>query len=265
MIKRTSTRSSASKQAQNPIPAPQPPAPTPTSPPSAMRALPFVLALIVAVSGAGYFVHASSQKNEGLLQTSEIQVREGVDPKEVEQVIKRVRELVFTNEQELPAVATIEDVSVLRPQTPVLYRDAQNGDRVLLWQDLIVVFSTVRQRVLAVMPIVGNSASTANTQPPEQAQNTPVPETPTIEVRNGTPTAGLARVLSDQLKSMGFKVLTPTDAQNKGYTKTKIWVSTDKPFPETLKRLLEVTGGEVVNTLPAEGSTQADILIIVGA
>lgn len=63
---------------------------------------------------------------------------------------------------------------------------------------------------------------------------------------------------------MGFTVLAPTDAQNKGYVKTKIWVSTDKPFPETLKRLLEVTGGEVVNTLPSEGSTQADILIIVG-
>lgn len=229
-----------------------------------MRALPFLVALIVLVGGAGYFVHASNQKTDGSIEASQLQVREGVDPKEVEQVIKRVRELVVTNDQELPAVATIEDVSVLRPQNPVLYRDAQNGDRVLLWQDLIVVFSSTRQRVLAVMPIIGSGAPTANAQPAEQAQNTPVPETPTIEVRNGTPTAGLARVLSDQLKSMGFTVLAPTDAQNKGYVKTKIWVSTDKPFPETLKRLLEVTGGEVVNTLPSEGSTQADILIIVG-
>lgn len=229
-----------------------------------MRVLPFLIALIVLVGGAGYFVHASNQKTEGSLDASQLQVREGVDPKEVEHVIKRVRELVVTNEQELPAVATIEDVSVLRPQNPVLYRDAQNGDRVLLWQDLIVVFSASRQRVLAAMPIIGGGAPTASA-PAEQPQNTPVPETPTIEVRNGTPTAGLARVLSDQLKAMGFTMLAPTDAQNKGYVKTKIWVSSDKPFPETLKRLLEVTGGEVVNTLPAEGSTQADILIIVGA
>lgn len=230
-----------------------------------MRALPIAILLIVVVGGVGYFVNAA-MKDKSSIDSSDIQVREGVDPKEVASVISRVREMVAVSADEMPTVATVQDISVLRPQNPTLYRDAQNGDKLLVWSDKVVVFSTAKDRVLVAMPI-NIGPETSQTAPSDArvaaASATEEPRV-TIEVRNGTPTPGVARTLSERLKTDGFQTLAPGDANNKTYTSTVIYNATGKTIPKTLEKLVAATGGSVVTSLPGEGTSKADLLIIVG-
>lgn len=256
-------------KAQAPVPQPDSlPIAGPTKGSGYAKAFPIVLVIVLLIGGLGYFVQASIN-GKAVSDLSDVQVRDGVDPKEVANVIDRVRELVAVKEDELPTVATIQDISVLQPQNPTLYRDAENGDKLLVWSDKVVVYSTAKNRVLVAMPInisaetapqsSGNSTVAAATVTPTAA-----PEDATIEVRNGTPTAGLARTLNDKLKAAGFKTVAPGDAKTKNYTKTMILNASGKSLPDTLAALVKETGGTVVDALPEEGKSPADILVIVG-
>lgn len=270
MIKRTSTpRTASSRTAKasvaSPVTETSSAQPLPQKGSGYMRAMPLAILLVILVGGIGYFVNAS-MKNTSSIDASDIQVREGVDPNEVAAVIDRVRELVAVSTEEMPTVATVQDISVLRPQNPMLYRDAQNGDKLLVWSDKVVVFSAAKDRVLVAMPInIGPETSQTAPSDARVAAASAVEEPRiTIEVRNGTPTPGVARTLSEKLKSDGFQMLAPGDANNKTYTSTVIYNATGKTIPKTLEKLVAETGGTVVNTLPGEGASKADLLIIVG-
>jgi hypothetical protein len=271
MIKRTSAAKAPSSRAK----ASQAPAALETAPMTAApskgsgysRAIPIVIALVLVVGGGAYFVNAAMKGKSGS-DLSNIEVRDGVDPKEVANIIDRVRELVAVQGDELPTVATVQDISVLRPQNPTLYRDAQNGDKLLVWSDKVVVYSASKDRLLVVMPInVTSDTTTQNAPSDTRVAAATVSEEPkvTIEVRNGSPTPGAARVLNDKLKAEGFQTLAPADAKNKTYSSTIIYNATGKAIPKTLERLIASTGGTVVTAAEGEGSTSADLLIIVGA
>lgn len=273
MIKRTTTAKTSSRSTKIQSVAPeletQSPAP-PTRNSGYARALPIALILVVLLGGTGYLVRAAMQSRSGS-NSQDLQVREGVDPQVVANVINRVRELVAVTADELPTVATIQDITVLRPQNPTLYRDAQNGDKLLVWSDKVVVYSSNMDRVLVAMPInlgpdTSQAAPNANTQVAAATAATAAAEAEvTIEVRNGTETAGAARVLSDKLKAEGFSTLAPADAKNKTYTSTVIYNATGKSVPKTLEKLVASTGGRVVTAVEGEASTKADLLIIVGS
>jgi hypothetical protein len=271
MIKRTSAPKTASTRVAKTAPIAStsetlPTQPTPQKGNGYARTIPLAVLLVVLVGGAGYFVNAA-MKSRSAGDISNIQVREGVDPKEVASVIDRVRELVAVSRDEMPTVATVQDISVLRPQNPTLYRDAQNGDKLLVWSDKVVVFSTSMDRVLVAMPInIGPETSQTAPSDARVAAASATEEEPrvTIEVRNGTPTPGVARTLSEELKKEGFQTLAPGDANNKTYTSTVIYNTTGKAVPKTLEKLVAATGGTVVTALPGEGTSKADLLIIVG-
>lgn len=272
MIKRTSAPKTTSTRATRTAPAAassetMPSQPMPQQGSGYARAIPIAVLLMVLVGGVGYFVNAAMKaKSSG--DMSNIQVREGVDPKEVATVIDRVRELVAVNKDEMPTVATIQDVSLLRPQNPALYRDAENGDKLLVWSDKVVVYSATQGKLLVVMPInVAPQETTQNNTPePERVAAATAEQEPavSIEVRNGTPTAGAARVLSDRLKADGYTMLNPVDAKKKDYASTVIYNASGKSIPKTLEKLVASTGGKVVTTIEGEGTTTADLLIIVG-
>ncbi|QQR60515.1 LytR C-terminal domain-containing protein [Candidatus Uhrbacteria bacterium] len=271
MIKRTSavkTPSSRAKASQAPIAletAPMTPAPSNGS--GYSRVIPIVIALVLVIGGGAYFVSAAMNGKSGS-DMSNIEVRDGVDPKEVANIIERVRELVVADSDEMPTVATVQDISVLRPQNPTLYRDAQNGDKLLVWSDKVVVYSATKDRLLVVMPInVTPDTTTQNTPPDARVAAATAAEEPsvTIEVRNGSATPGAARVLNDKLKAEGFQTLAPADAKNKAYPATIIYNATGKAIPKTLEKLIASTGGTVVTAAEGEGRTSADLLIIIGA
>ncbi len=192
--------------------------------------------------------------------SSMMQVRDGIDPKQISDVVARVRELVATKADEQPTVATVQDISILRPQNPALYRDAENGDRLLVWSDKAVVYSVSKDRLLVVIPVSATPQAA-----PVQASPSGTEPAVTIEVRNGSATLGAARTLSDVLKADGFQALEPAEAKDKAYSATVIYNVTGKTIPKTLEKLVQATGAKVVTSLAGEKASLADLLIIVGA
>jgi hypothetical protein len=187
---------------------------------------------------------------------------------DVKSLVARVARHIVVNEGEDPTIATIEDADLLRAQSPTFYKDAQNGDRLLVWSDKAVLYSTSRDLLLAVMPVSlpppADASSTSMAQ--TTTSTTEVVEQATIEVRNGTRTSGLGRKMVDTLKAAGLTVLPATDARLKTYEKTVIIVKdATASFPKTLQTIKEITNAEVVPASLEEGQLKGDIVVIVGA
>lgn len=173
---------------------------------------------------------------------------------EIPALVTRVRELVDIADEDAPAVATVTDIDALRAQSPLFYRDAQNGDRLLVWKDKIVLYSAAQGRVIAAQPI----------ELPSTEEAAPQTETPIILVRNGSGRAGLAANVTDRLSADGYRMSDPGNAAA-SYPRSVIVVAEGKAFPQTVNALQAVIGGEV-QTLPAgEASFSEDILVILGA
>jgi len=214
--------------------------------------------VLIMVGASGYGVYAFVQK-KGAGNLGGIKVREGVDPQQIAGIIERVREFVFTNANEVPTVATIQDVELLKPQNPSLYRDAENGDKLLVWTDKVVVFSETKDRVLVVMPI------NANQQAASQPEATVVEKKDIkIEVRNGSSVTGAAKTLSSQLASNGFAVLNPNDAARRDYSETLIYSVSGKVNASFIEEIVKLTGGKLVDSIEGEKTTAADVLIVLG-
>lgn len=240
----------------------------------AARALPFLFAVLILVLIGTY---AYKAKNRVSVGNQNVQVAQG-DAREMQALINKVSSVVVVTGDEVPSVATIQDIDLVRAQNPILYRGAQNGDRLLVWSDKAVVFSVAQQKVLSVMPLIKDQgdiqyvqrliSALNGTQVPAQttstASSTQAIANPTIEVRNGTPTAGRARTMSDQLKAAGFTTIAPGDAANKSYTKTVIYVTKQGVSQATIDKLKQATGGEVVTSLTGEASSKADIIVVIG-
>jgi hypothetical protein len=189
-------------------------------------------------------------------------------PDSIRELINKVSKHIIVKANEDPTVATIQDVDILKRQNPMFYKDAQNGDRLLIWSDKAVLYSAPRDIILAVLPIslpasalnqqVGSASGTAAGQAKA--------ETAIIEVRNGTGTVGMAKLMADKLSQLGLSVLKPADAKKKDYTQTVVVKLTDKELPQTLQAIMAATGNARVVTLPAgENASKADFLVIVGA
>jgi hypothetical protein len=187
------------------------------------------------------------------------------------ELIYKVSHHILVNANETPTIATVQDPDMLRDRDPIFYKDAQVGDRLLIYSDKAILYSEARDLILAVLPAY---VAQRSTQPPTNTTTSTSSATTTsqipqemakIEVRNGTRTAGLARILADKLKALGLDVITSRDANVKNYQNTIISVMSDKPFPNTVKVLSDLLHAPIVPLPASEKNVKGDIVIIIGA
>ncbi|MDD2786154.1 MAG: LytR C-terminal domain-containing protein [Patescibacteria group bacterium] len=205
------------------------------------------------------------------------------DTTDVASLIARVSSLIVTKDGEEPTVATVQNADMLRQgkqEISEFYKDVQNGDRLLVWSDKAILYSTKLDKLLAVLPspsllLSGNSTSTPSVVEPASATSTPSTpavstadvktENAAVEVRNGTNVAGLARTMSNLLKTKDIRVTLVGDAKNRNYATTVIYKLSDKDLPATLAALSAATKTEVKQ--PAAGEISGfngDFVVIVG-
>ncbi len=225
----------------------------------------FALMAVNAIKGKG---KGPAANTPAVTQNNKIPQAAATD---VENVVSRVSQLILTKNDEQPTVATVQDADLLRQGNPLFYKDAENGDRLLVWSDKAVLYSTKQDKLLAVMPIAMNQQATGTTaNAPEAATSTQVAastvesEKAAIEVRNGTMTAGLAKKLSTMLKDQKLDVQYVTDAKKKDYTETVVYKLTDKPLDATVQAIVKAVNAKVVDSLPAETGAKGDVLVVVG-
>ena len=226
-----------------------------------------IAALVVLVAGLATLWYVPQYVAHKKAATSPERVALNTD--QVQSLVAKVSAHIQVKQGEQPTVATIQDVEILRAQNPDFYKDAQNGDRLLIWSDKAVLYSSSQDKLLAVLPIrIPETPATGTTSqnpvlPPITAPKAPVAENPTIDVRNATQVTGLAKTVADRLTAAGLKVGQIVSA--KPLADTLIVVQAGKSFPETVKKLAELTGGRVA-TLPAgEASFNSDIVVLIGA
>jgi hypothetical protein len=175
---------------------------------------------------------------------------------DVREILARVAEHVVIPRYGMPRLATITNPEAAKQANP-LYKDAELGDKVLLWEDALIVYSPLKDRIIALYAptiaqegrevLVGTIATSSN----------PL----TVEIRNGTRIRGEAGRIREIIRNnQHFRVIRIGDAHP---LDTTIIVSLLDP--SMLKSLLEVTSG-TIGVLPrGEASSTADVLVLLGA
>lgn len=105
-----------------------------------------------------------------------------------------------------------------------------------------------------VLPSVSPSPSTS-----------PSTVKPTIEVRNGTATTGLAKKIGDTLKKDGYTIIATGNAKSKTVEKTKIYAPKVTQADDAAKLADSLNASSETDFPKDEAKTTADILIILGS
>lgn len=216
------------------------------------------LPLLIALIGVGF---ALSLMIAGLFVVFFTSLPDATADNELkmESLLERVSKHILVNQFEQPIIATVEDPLALKQSNPDFYQYAQIGDSLIIWSDKAILYSGKHDVILGVLPLGTLSASGQG-----KVYEAELVEQPKIEVRNGTYTPSLARGLVNILEEEGFDALNPRDSYNKPYKETLVINASDQEFPDTMERMLELTGG-IESELPiSETNVKGDILIILG-
>lgn len=251
-----------------PIPESAPIAP----PKGSTRMPPMAVGLVVVIFAAAAFLFlkngmykSAQDQSAGSAQSSvSDQPIPSASQEEIVALIAKVAAHITVKKDESPTIATIQNADMLRAQNPSFYKDAQVGDRLLIWSDKAVLYSPASDKVLSVLPItLPPNAGTASTS--TMVSSTVAIGDMKIEVRNGSGITGLGKTTAANLTAKGFTVLPATSALSSTPYEKSIIIVTDKASASAVSKLQEVTGASVVTSPPAvEGTPKGDILLIVG-
>lgn len=206
--------------------------------------------LFVAAVAAFVWSYMNYQKAKDQLHA---QGAQALSQQEVRHIVRSVGKLIMLPEGE-PTIAVIKDVTALQQQP--FFKNAQNGDVVLVYKEQAIIYSPKRGIVVNVGPVVKDQNTTST--PSEVA----APVETSVEVRNGSTIVGKATNVGDEIDALdGFKVATTTNAKNKDYAKTII-VNLKAKDVSALESKFGVTA---VTALPVgEASSTADVVVILG-
>lgn len=223
--------------------------------------------LVVALVGAGGWYAWRSQSSDDLARLSANAGAKLTDD-QVQRLIERISRFMVLPDEENPSVVVIRDAASLAQQQS-FYRGAKDGDILVVYSSRAIIYDAKANKLVNVGPIVRNDAAPAPLAS-GSAQISPSvtpaePEKVTVEVRNGTSTAGLAGSTASDLKKNSW-ITTATAADAKGtYTKTVIVDLSKGSKPNAVAKLKELFSADVVTELPkGEAASTVDILVIVG-
>ena len=225
----------------------------------------FILILIVvgAIAGGGWYFFNKGQ------QGFTIRPGEKLSDEQVAELIERVGRFLVLPRDEQPSVAAISD-AVSLSQRQVFYENAKDGDILIVYSNKAIIYDAEADKLVNVGPIVRTDVApttASGSEPVGSPEPTPEPVAVTVEVRNGTSTAGLAGAMAAELKENElYTRVTPADATG-SYTETIIVDLTggDEGKAATLQLLADDLNAEVVTELPdGERASTHDILIIIG-
>lgn len=169
--------------------------------------------------------------------------------------------MFLSGRAELPSgtstVATVKDVESLRQKDP-FFAKAANGDKVIQFDREALLYRPATDKIVRLGPSNDSSIASSTTT---GTANTATAGKTSVEVRNGTQTAGLAAKWKTKLNAGTLYFVDKVGNAGKDtYTQAYVVNLTGKDV-SALEKDLGVTA---VTTLPAgEAASSADVLIIV--
>ena len=225
-----------------------------------------VALVLVTVLVVGLFfvvIHFKSKpsggrKGESIANSLEKQGQKGQEmtDAEIKLLIQKVGKLILLPADVDPMIATIEDVDKLKIDQP-FFQNAENGDKVLIYKNKALVYSSKKNVLINVGPVytdslAGNKESVVDLEPVIL----------NLEVRNGTSVVGAGGRIANELGAKEeYKVIDISNAANKDYEETII-VNLSGNDVSALEKEFGVTA---ITELPeGELSSQSDVVVIIG-
>jgi hypothetical protein len=170
---------------------------------------------------------------------------------------QKVSQLIDLPAQEVSNIATVKDINKLEGQP--FFAKAQNGDSVLVYERLqkVVVYRSSTNKIIEVGPLEVLRTSTSPTAAQQKA---------TIDIYNGTTTAGLAKTVEELLKSKrtDIEIGEVGNAAKNDYKKTVI-VILNNNFQTLAEEIAEQLDGAVLVEMPyGEKKATGDVVVIIG-
>jgi hypothetical protein len=139
-----------------------------------------VLLIVVLLGGAIYL----ALDRAGFLRTfkmaMEIQQQEQLD----KNVLDNLKKIILLPEGINPTMAVINNIDVLKKQQAAFFSNAKNGDRVLIYPNMAIIYDYQANKIIQVGPVqteplpadqqgtAANASSTGTTQKTATADNT---------------------------------------------------------------------------------------------
>ncbi|HSX24822.1 MAG TPA: LCP family protein [Candidatus Andersenbacteria bacterium] len=120
------------------------------------------------------------------------------------------------------------------------------------------------QNIDANGDIIPSISPSPSISPEVTASPSPV-TLPTLEVRNGTNTTGLAKKIATKLEGLGYKVIATANASSKTITATKVYAPKVTQSDDAEKIASALNASAATDIPSSEAKTKADILIILGS
>ncbi|MEA3357656.1 MAG: hypothetical protein U9Q67_04440, partial [Patescibacteria group bacterium] len=204
-----------------------------------------VVVLLAALVGLGYLYLEQKEKvaDPTIIATEEMALVK-------EKVGKH-----FQLPDEEPTLATVMDAEALRDENPEFYRNATNGDKLLIYTTMAILYNPTDDIIVNVAPVIREPAmDTSGTKM-------------NVELRNGTADevnwsdyeTSIAQVMGDN-----YEIAATDSASADDYLGTVIYDLSGTKATE-VAQLAEVLSGSVGEALPeGESASDADVVIIIG-
>lgn len=220
-----------------------------------------LLFLVVAIGFTWYFVkYQKATQQISFLSSPEGRIE--LDKQEIARIVGLVERHILLPEGQTPTIATVQDAESLVKQQP-FFANTRNGDVVLVYADKVFVYSPERDQLVNVGPLYFQNQQGEPIPPPAPTPApAPVTDKTTLDIRNGSKTAGVAQTLSQDLGASGdYEVVNTANAANTDYAGTVLVNLGGKDVSDLEARF----GVSAVDSLPeGEASSAADVVIIIG-
>lgn len=174
-----------------------------------------------------------------------------------------------------PTISTVKDLDPTATKNAFL-NNAVNGDKMLIFRDRALLFRPSTDKIINMVGVgnltelPGASSSTPSSitdlsvsggTSATASESAVAGAVQTLEIRNGTATAGQAKLWQSKMVAKGYKVLAIGNAANDRYAET-VLINLSGKDASKLERELGVTA--VSNLSGGETSSQADAVLIIG-
>lgn len=238
----------------------------------------FGLLFVVIVIGGSFLLWQNYQlkasASENIVEDMGNQGDEILSEDDIVALVAKISKHIMLPVDEEPTIATIVDAESLS-QDQAFYSNVKDGDKVLIYMNAqkALIYRESEDLLINVGPVYTNEPEEElpvedSSELEEETMIEQSEEPITIEIRNGSKTAGVAGDLKTTLlENESYSVINIGDANNKDYEGyTIVNLTTGNKDFQLASLLSDMEVAEALIELP-EGvdETEAEILIIIGA
>lgn len=88
-------------------------------------------------------------------------------------ILTQLKKFIFLPENVTPTMAVIKDAEVLKKQQPVFFSNAKNGDHLIIYPDMAIIYDAEAKKIMKVGPVqTAMPVAATSTTPVETSEET---------------------------------------------------------------------------------------------